>query len=240
MDRYVLFLKNLSSYHSFFFTDTYRFAELTLNQALVSWIMERYLEKVGLAPRNQLEESFRHHELNPISKLCPGLPVLTRILSEYETLPHPGIKRISLKWCAKSTEVASLTLECVERAILASLYDKKRVEAQEIMGLEMIRLVRNEAIFVNMKHGEASKPFVSNSDNLMVLDEPTDSPQFVVVYGLSKEIEITRRVSLEKRTHSKNFPPFSSFLFQKVSIDDFLAKDIPGSLSNALKTVMLK
>jgi len=218
----------------------YRWIELTLNQALVSWVVERYLEKASLGPFEQSEDPRSCNGLQQMGKLCPGLPAFTRILSKCETLPHPGIKHIRLQWCANSVDVASLTLECFERVILASLYDKKRVDAQDVTGLEVLRFVDGKSEFVNIKQAEPAKAFVVNKDNLMVIDKPIDSPTYAVVYGLHRETEVMRRIGQEKRTHPKGAPPFSSFLFQKVSIDDFLAKDTPGSLSNALKTVLLK
>lgn len=217
-----------------------RSLELTLNQALVSWIVERYLEKTSIGPIESSEDPVACKNPYLLSKLCPGLPALTRLLSKGEALPHPGIKYISLKWSVRSVDVASLTLECLEKVVLASLYDKKRVDAQDVTGLELLRLANGESGFVNMKQTESARAHVVIKENLMVIDKPIASPTYVAVYGLSRETEIMRRIGQEKRTHSKGSPPLSSFLFQKVSIDDFLAKDTPGSLSNALKTVMLK
>lgn len=218
----------------------YRWIELTLNQALVSWVIERFLENASLEPLEQSEDVLPSKNLDLMSKLSPGLPILSTILSKGVTLPHPGVKRIGLKWCLKSVDIASLTLECLERVILGSLYDKKRVDAQDVIGLEILRFVDRESGFVTMKQIEPTIAHVMNTDNLTAIDKSVDSPTFVVIYGLSRETEIMRRIGQEKRTHPKGSPPFSSFLFQKVSIDDFLAKDTPGSLSNALKTVMLR
>jgi hypothetical protein len=211
-----------------------------LNQALVSWVIERYLENASLEPLEQSKDPLPSKNLDLMSKLSPGLPMLTTILSKGVALPHPGVKQISLKWCLKSVDIASLTLECLEKVILGSLYDKKRVDAQDVTGLQILRFVNGESGFVTMKQIEPTRAHVMNTDNFTAIDKSVDSPTFVVVYGLSRETEIMRRIGQEKRTHPKGSPPFSSFLFQKVSIDDFLAKDTPGSLSNALKTVMLR
>lgn len=183
-------------------------------------------------------EGTLENEASSISALCPGCPSLGGILSVCETLPHPAIKKINLNWTANATELASLTLECLERGILSSLYGSKKIDSNDVIGLTTMRLQTGIPSLVRMKQLDNAVQVLSKG-NMMLFDSPIESPQYIAVYGLSGETEKVRRNDVEENTQSKGAPPISSFLFQKVFIDHYLSDENPGSLSTALKFVML-
>jgi len=209
---------------------------------LAAWVTERHLERARLGlrrlPIGTLEGTLETCA-SSISALCPGCPSLGGILSVCEALPHPAIKKITFNWTANATELASLTLDCLERGILSSLYGSKRVDANDVIGLTTMRLQKGIPSLVRMKQLDNAVQVLSKG-NMMLFDSSIESPQYIAVYGLSEETEKVRRKDMDESTQSKGAPPISSFLFQKVIIDHYLSDEIPGSLSSALKSVMLK
>ena len=156
-------------------------------------------------------------------------------------LPHPASKKIDFSFSAKATDVASLALNLLERGILISLFDNRKVYAKDISGLTHLRIYQGYPTQVKMRHADSlSVQVLDISTNKMILDRPMDSPQYITVYGLSEETEMVRRKDIAEKTKSQYVPSASSFLFQKVSVDDYLSDKIPGSLSNALKMMMQK
>lgn len=221
-------------------------AELTLNQALISWCIERHLERarVGLCsiPIEILSKKDKKSDkMLLISKLCTGLPSLGGILMKSKDLPHPGIKQFDLGGNFPATRLAILAVSCLEKAILMPVFGR-RVGIKDISGLTTIRLSHLPQI-VKMRHISSDDNNISVEDSLTksaIFDSPMDSPQYIFVYGLSKETEQIRRQDVQNRKKSKHVAPSSAFLFQKVSIDDYLSDEIQGSLSNALKILMNK
>ncbi len=219
--------------------------ELTLNQALVSWITERHLELARLGQCrlhvNTLEDARSlESKVLHISRLSPGLTSLGGILAISEKLPHPAIKKVQVSWTAKSTDLSSLTLDCLERGILLPLYGSKKIDASDVLGLRTIRVLNGSANEVKIKSVNPHGTNVMDENNVMILDSPTTSPQYLIIYGLSFETEEIRRREIVERTQIKGAPPITTFLFQKVSIDDYLSDSVDGSLSSALKELCLE
>lgn len=225
------------------------YQELTLNQALASWVVERHLERARLGlcpvPSGILEnnEGSNASLSLPISKICPGLPSFGGLLTNIcNNLPHPAMKKMHFPCTLKATDVATLSLNCLERGILNPLFSNRKVEAKDILGLQILRLCRSHTNLVDLKHTDPITVQVyDKSTNNMLLDRPMDSPQIIAVYGLNEKSEkVRRKDAFFERTQSQYAPPVTSFLFHKVSVDDYLSNKIPGSLSNALKQLMSK
>lgn len=214
----------------------------------MAWVVERHLERTRLGllhlPIGTLEDNKERNTNRtlPISKICPGLPSLGGILTSISHLPHPAVKKLEFPCTVKATEVASLSLNCLERGILGPLFGNKKVGAKDVAGLQTLRLCQSLASLVELKHADPSKVVqVYDKDTSdLILDRPMDSPQIIVVYGLNEITEKVRRKDLMESTQSQYAPPIGSFLFQKVSFDDYLADKIPGSLSYALGVLKSK
>ncbi len=219
---------------------------MTLNQALVSWVIERHLERARLGlcrlPIGIVEDKKERNLTLPISKICPGLTSLGSFLTTVSrSFPHPAVKKLDFYCAVKATEVASLSLHCLERCILGPLFgNKKKIGAKDIVGLQMLRVCQSHTTSIDLKYSDPPKAVqvYSKDKNEVIIDRPMDSPQIIIVYGLNEKTEKVRRKDLMERTQSQYAPPPGSFLFQKVSIDDFLSDKMSGSLSNALNDLM--
>ena len=155
-------------------------------------------------------------------------------------MPHPAISKVEFPWNTKATELASLTLDCLDNGILRYLFGNKRIDANDVLGLATLRLNRADPKLVKIRHVDSHAVQVFDKvTNRMLFDKPMDSPQYIAVYGLSTETEKVPRKDMDDRKQSQHAPPGTSFLFQKVFIDDYLADKIrlenPGSLPSALK-----
>lgn len=214
----------------------------------MSWVIERHLERARLGllhfPIQTIEDQGGQNAnlTLPVSRICQGLPSLAGILSSTFNLPHPAVKKLDFPCRVKTTELASLFLNCLERGVLSPLFGSKKVGAKDIAGLQTLRLCKSHSSLVELKHLEPFKyvQVYDKDTGSLIVDRPMDSPQFIAVYGLNEVTEKVRRKDILEKTQSQFSVPPGSFLFQKVSVDDYLDDRIPGSLSNALKELTLK
>ncbi len=172
----------------------------------------------------------------PISKICVGLPSLGGILARCKDLPHPAIKHFEFTGSFPSSQLSTISKLCLEKALLSSVFNR-RIGTKEVDGLTTIRLHGDRPQIVKMRSIDSNVVVNDIETNDMIIDRPIDSPEYISVYGLSGETEKVRRQDIDNRNKSQHVPPSSSFLFEKVSIDDYLSGEIQGSLSNALKVL---
>jgi len=221
----------------------YHWLELTLNQALTSWIIERHLERsrLGLRPFVHWENKRSNNEkIDPINKLCIGLPCLGSILQSSCTLPHPAVKKAEFNGNIRSTEIPKLLFSLLDRMVY-TMFDGKKRHINDVNGLNILRLcgsAKPRTVHLCPLAGHQTVHTVDASTNEILLENGAMSPQYISCYGLSYETENIRRDEIDRRKVSPHGIPSSSFLFQKVSIvDDHSSRS--DSLSNALSRCML-
>ena len=101
--------------------------ELTLNQALIGWCVERQIEKskrkalrplISMGGR-KTHSSFSTDEdrMRAVDNICTGLPALISMLEKSHDLPHPAVARIEFPGVIRASSVATTTLELLERGI---------------------------------------------------------------------------------------------------------------------------
>ena len=112
--------------------------ELTLNQVLIAWVVERYIQRSQLgqragrrkatdtaAPRRAAGASLSKRERRTmIDKLEPGFPHLYDILDASYDLPHPAIEKLEMGGVIKASSVASVALALLEKC-LNGLFTRK-------------------------------------------------------------------------------------------------------------------
>jgi hypothetical protein len=123
---------------------------LTLNQVLTSWTLERLLERVQRADfvSNQktrktqcTSESGKNQVIETIS---PGLPAVRSLLETALDLPHPAILKAEQRGVVRSSSVATLALNLLERTIVDQLDTETKGNFTPSSSIRIIRLSRNE------------------------------------------------------------------------------------------------
>ena len=203
------------------------FAELTLNQALSSWVMERHLESTGF----------------PLHIFAPQKVIgFSHIVQNCYDLPHPAMKKIEFLSNVKSSEMAKLVFNLLG-VVVTTLYEGKKRNISDLRGLQTVRLNGGNKPCPVQLFPSANKQTIHTIDicsNELINDNPAMNPQYVSSFGLSMESESIWLSGLDKRKKSSHTVPFSSYLFQKVFLIDGGVDDTAGvcSLSTALTKLM--
>ena len=201
-------------------------------------MIERHIERARLG-------LFIHPECNrdqdegavEVSKLCSGLPALCSIILKSYQLPHPGIHRLAFDGQVRASEISKKVYKLLERGLVQIMFNDKRYHLSDVLGLSVIRITGKgppQLVRLSYEKNQDTVQVFAVSSNQKILDGPTDSPQYIAVFGLGSELEQIRRSDLKKRRRSQTVPPLSSFLFQNVFIEDHLKGDSNNSLSTAL------
>lgn len=191
--------------------------ELTLNQALLAWVTERFLE------RTKTSSMFAERKIITMRK----------IMRQSLALPHPAVKKVEFRGDVKSTEMSKLVYRTLEH-LTKTLFGGKRCNVNEIKGLQTIlchgrcsRLVK--LVPTSSQHPPQTIDFMTNE---LLPDHPAIDPQFVCSF----RDESVHEHEKSKRKKSADWVPDSSFLFQKVRL--FTHGSKVGTLSNALEKLM--
>ena len=183
-------------------------SELTLNQALAGWIMERHLKQ------NQVMlETF-----NPTNILG-----FAKVFHHAWGLPHPALKKLELKGNIKSTDLNRLTYNILG-CLFNTIFDTHKRQINEIRGLEIFRLYNEHSSrvvkFVPLSRQQVIHTVDNNSHELLH-DNAAMDVKYISSFGFS----------IGNKRQWKEIP-LTSNLFQKVRVDRKHADD--GSLSSAL------
>lgn len=200
---------------------------LTLNQALVAWVTERWLERsllgiirpssvlsMGYVRLSNSEGSKRERAMN---RLCPGLPILFTILDTSYDLPHSAFTSSEYTGITKSSSVASVALGLLQRCILGPLLDRKLLifrKYPEETSLEtvsdqvhVLRISRNEGpLPVCIRWADAnqqkalvtSRPDLANSTS-PIEDSPIDCPEYIFFYFVSERHKEIESIDVQLR-----------------------------------------
>lgn len=180
---------------------------LTLNQATVAWITERWLEKSfvwfpsnhrGLAgPVSRMRKSD-----SIIDRLCPSLPAVSSILDSSYDLPHSAIRKFEGSGVTRASSVATLTLNLLHREILSPLLEKKLLStsgnsrqrltldrlSKHVRIVRLSRFANPKVVYMNWaKRGIASvKSYSSDGKLLEIIDSPVDCPEYLCFFSVSE------------------------------------------------------
>ena len=126
--------------------------ELTLNQVLIAWTIERQIERSKLNILRPLiaMDFWRKHSsfstdrdrMGVVDSICIGLPALISMLEKSHSLPHPAIAKLEIPGVIRASSVATATLELLERCIFKPLAVDPLDSASS--DLCVVRLCRSE------------------------------------------------------------------------------------------------
>ena len=169
--------------------------QLTLNQVLVAWSIERHIERAKKSSltsdkaeefryANQSKHSIKERQLI-LDQLCPGLPKLIFMCQSSYNLPHPVIDFVEYHGAVKASSVATLTLTLLERSIMGPLI--KGDASWMSRNVFIIRLSREERPrLVNLNwdssHQVALIQDVGLGKHAEFKDVPTDCPEYMCFY----------------------------------------------------------
>ena len=198
-----------------------------MNQAAVSWCLERHLETTRLG--------LSQAKLCNLNRLSPGLASLGSILEANKDLPHPGVKGVDFNFSINGPDLAGMTFKCLERAILPILFDHKKITIKDVRDLSNVRIAHNSLQSVHLKDGEPVQviDYLSGGN---IWDRELDSPQYVSAYGLNAETEFTARHFHDEGAANGAMPSSSSLLFKTISVNDYLS--VSNLLSNSLRNIL--
>lgn len=199
--------------------------ELTLNQVLVAWVVERHIEcsQRGLLEGQgtivQRTLSTDEDRRMAIDSLEPGFPHLFDMLQESYDLPHPAIELMELGGVVKASSVSNVALSLLERCFLGLMSRKEVPAAPEdvlngISQTTVIRLSRSQQPTpVNLVwDSRREKAQVTQSGRVsMIQDSPIDCPEYVCFYCFD-------HYSDDNDSDSR-LPP-SSMCFREIMVDD--------------------
>lgn len=211
--------------------------ELTLNQAVVSWSLERHLETVRLGINNlSLQpESACDSNILTIHRICPGLISLGKILIAKKDLPHPAVKGIDLTFTVNAPELIGLLSQSLERAIMPVVFDQKKVTIKDVRDSAIIRNSPTGSQLICLKDINPVQA-IDYSSGCNVQDKSLENSQYVAVYGLNPETEFNSRNNYDEGFTSTITPPQSSLLFKSISVHDYLS--VSDLLANSLKHIL--
>jgi hypothetical protein len=176
---------------------------LTLDQALIAWVVERGIERLSLGLLRPLKQAIPTKEDNAdidlkrkvaIDEHCPGLPALTSILETSHDLPHPAISKNENHGVIRSSSVATKTLDLLENSILAQLFadtkTKEQIEKAK-SNLSIIRLTRSgkpESVRLtwDSTRRKAVVTIPKVDDGRTLEDSPIDCPEYICFYCLTQ------------------------------------------------------
>jgi len=178
--------------------------ELSLNQAMTSWIIERRIERATKGtsvPLNQgtAEDSPTVEEtrmkLNLLESLCPGLPSIREMLDDLHSLPHPAVSKVIHHGAIRSSDVASKTLEMLDRCIFSALYKDMASDAfrKARSHLRVVRVSRSSIPELVQLSWDASKKRAlahrrqgGSTFSQTIHDSPIDCPEYVCFFQLNQ------------------------------------------------------
>ena len=172
--------------------------ELSLNQSLLSWTIERHLERsrkgilhpLSASAKDELtrRDAQKLHEKwsTELGAVCPGLPLLSDILHSAVSLPHPAVCIVQSNALLRGT-MARVVFELLERAILAPIFgDGKKYLSSNAHNVTILRATGLEKPHVvrlsrGRQEGEA---LITDGRGRAIVDSPVEGVEYTVVFGL--------------------------------------------------------
>jgi hypothetical protein len=177
--------------------------ELSLNQAMTSWIIERRLERAstfgptpgGDGPKPELASAVDDNQKQKLLEgLCPGLPSIRLMLEDLHTLPHPAVSNVAHHGVIRSSTVATKTLEMLERCIFSTLYKDLTSDGfrSARSNLRIVRTSRSSAPeLVQLSWDPSKRRAVAHRlqegsvFHQSIHDSPIDCPEYLCFFQLN-------------------------------------------------------
>jgi len=207
----------------------HNWVELTLNQVLIAWVVERHIQskQLGHQGRPAVESgderrsaSLSDKERNAmVDKLVPGFPHLFNMLDGSHDLPHPAIEKLELGGVIKASSVATVALSLLEKC-LGGLMRKEASQSFRVgalSGMTIIRLSRTQQpmpvdlVWDSRRERAAATISESGVDSNMQ-DSPIDCPEYLCFYCFSHYSN--------DGAVSGAMPSPSAMCFREVMVDD--------------------
>lgn len=211
---------------------------LSLRQSLIAWTIERHLE---LVQRQLLLPSTSACALTGMSQreiarnmatdtISPGLSFLSSALKMAQCLPHPAVLKWEQQGVVRSSAVAFVTMELLERCLLDQLLIESRGRNPKsfintlMSKVCVIRLSRNEQPLRVRLQWDAEERRVVVSEmaeqaepKKAIRDAPIDCPEYLCSFFTPEYVDDEEAIPLPK-------------LFEEVAIPDGTENDFRQSL----------
>lgn len=179
--------------------------ELTLNQALTTWVIERGIERSSrlAAGFEQFSDCLPNTATNAnekrrnlLERLCPGLPSLHHMLQSSQELPHPAVSKVENHGVIRSSTVSTKTLEMLETCVFGTLFkDPSIAEASKRArpNLAIIRISRsNQPELVRLSWDAIRRVATAHATRgndtveFAVHDSPIDCPEYICFFQMTQ------------------------------------------------------
>lgn len=170
--------------------------ELTLNQVLVAWVVERHIEQAKLGNiRNPCVDSMNPSVVEGVlppdeerrfmlDSLEPGFPLLLNMLETGNDLPHPAIEMTLFGGVIKASSVATVALSLLEKCMngLARKETSKASGTATIIRFSRTqRPTRVGLVWDPLR--EQAQPMKMDSESILNMqDSPIDCPEYLCIY----------------------------------------------------------
>lgn len=219
-------------------TALHSWVELTLNQVLIAWVIERHIQRTQLGELVVRDGMERQNSLctDPernamLETLAPGYPRLFNILDASHDLPHPAIEKLELGGVIRASSVATVSLDLLEKCLNGLKRDDShpaKSRGDTLSGVTIIRLSRTERptpVDLIWDSGRenclAIRSGTDLTSNVVLQDSPIDCPEYLCFCCFS-------HYSKDAEDKSSLLSP-SAMCFREVTVDGSLdgRKEIP-------------
>eukprot|EP00934_Nitzschia_sp_Nitz4_P004171 Nitzschia sp. Nitz4//scaffold20_size174350//160042//170970//NITZ4_002134-RA/size174350-augustus-gene-0.39-mRNA-1//1//CDS//3329541905//4161//frame0 len=166
--------------------------ELTLNQALLAWFMERGIECYYAASKENLDSPIAILDTLPKANNSTfGLSALSSVLAISNSLPHPAVSSLEGNGVIRSTGVSARTLDLLKGCILGVLFpdlDQTSLLLKAKKYMKIIRISKTDGpSIVNLSRDQKSKRLIVRQElgfgqSRQVEDSPIDSPEYICFF----------------------------------------------------------
>jgi hypothetical protein len=199
----------------------HEWTELSLNQAMTSWMIEREIEratKFGSSLRSDVTEGDSacfvddNRKLKWLERLCPGLPCIRAMLEDLHSLPHPAVSQVAYHGVIRSSSVASKTLEMLDRCIFSTLFKDLTSDSfrSARSNLRVVRTSRSSAPELVQLCWDPSKRRAiayrwqeGPVFNHMIHDSPIDCPEYLCYFQLNQFGDSSQQIEQNLRLYKE-------------------------------------
>lgn len=164
---------------------------LTLNQVLVSWMVERIFERKqrGLYHPCSITTGARQPTKDIMKKfavetICCGLPLIQHCLEVGAELPHPAMLKSDFNEITRSSSVASMALDLLDNAVFEQL--KAETKSKLTFEKPSYVVVRSNRNFkprrVHLRWDSSKQQALVIGSDGIISDSPVDCPEYTIFY----------------------------------------------------------
>lgn len=184
----------------------HQWVKLSLDQVLTAWAVERQLERMqrnlfrplsAIGPADFYGTELARKE--EIEAICPGLPSLTGLLEYGEDIPHPAVLKLECTGVVRSSAVASVALELLERGVMDHLRSESKKffidNAAQICIIRSSRSTRPRRVtleYDTQKNAVVRYVTEPKAESMVVKDSPIDCPEYTIFFHSADYMENRR------------------------------------------------